>query len=249
MLFSAAELKLKNRGQILDLMTYGGFPEPCLLRDENETRRWSREYRTRLVRDDIRDLERVVDLGLMEQLSLRLPGLVGSPLSINALREDLQVSHSTVSHWLEILERLYFIFRLPPFGPPKIRAVKKEAKHYHYDWTLVQDRGARFENMVACHLLKWCHFIEDTQGRDMELRYFRDVDLHEVDFVVLENGKPQLFLECKTGDKDIGKGLAYLHERMPSVKAVQITLDLEGTLAHRSGITVTGAADFLPGLV
>ncbi len=56
---------------------------------------------------------------------LHLPDLVGSPLSVNALRKDLQASHKSVSAWLDILERLYAIFRLPLFGAPKIRAVKK----------------------------------------------------------------------------------------------------------------------------
>ena len=68
-----------------------------------------------------------------------------------------------------MLENLYMIFRIYPFGAPKIRAVKKEAKHYHLDWTVVTDSGARLENLVACHLLKWCHFMEDIEGRAMEL--------------------------------------------------------------------------------
>ena len=83
-----------------------------------------------------------------------LPELVGSPLSINGLREDLQVSHKAVSTWIQILERMYAIFRIPPFGNSKIRAVKKEQKHYQFDWTLVTDNALRFENCVACALLK-----------------------------------------------------------------------------------------------
>ncbi len=83
--------------------------------------------------------------------------LVGSPLSINALREDLGVAHQSVARWLDIFERLYSIFRVHPFGAPTIRAVKKEAKHYHYDWTQIANEGFRFECLVACHLLKWCH--------------------------------------------------------------------------------------------
>ena len=107
-----------------------------------EARRWSREYRQRLVREEVTSLERVQDLGSLETLMLRLPELVGSPLSLNALREDLQVSHRTVAGWMAILERLYAVFRLPPFGAPRIRAVKKEQKHYHFDWTLVPGRSA-----------------------------------------------------------------------------------------------------------
>lgn len=117
---------------------------------------------------------------------LRLPELVGSLLSLNALRGDLDVSHRTVACWLDILERLYAIFRIAPFGSPKLRAIRKSQKHYHFDWSVVGDPGPRFENLVASHLLKWVHFQRDVEGRDLELRYFRDTDGREVDFVVID---------------------------------------------------------------
>ena len=41
---------------------------------------------------------------------------------------------------------------------------------------------------MASHLLKWVHFEQDARGRDLELRYFRDTDGREVDFVVVEGG-------------------------------------------------------------
>ena len=47
------------------------------------------------------------------------------------------------------------------------------------------------------HLLKWVHFEQDTKGRDLELRYFRDSDGREVDFVVVEGRRPLLFVEAK----------------------------------------------------
>lgn len=87
---------------------------------------------------------------------------------------------------VDIFERLYAIFRLPPFDAPRLRAVKKEQKHYHFDWSIVPDDGPRFENLVASHLLKWVHFQFDTAGRELDLRYFRDVDGREVDCVVVE---------------------------------------------------------------
>ena len=131
---------------------------------------------------------------------LRLPDLVGSPLSVNGIRQELDVSHRTLSKWLDIFERLYAIFRLPPFGAPKLRAVKKERKHCHADWTVVSDLPARFENLVSAHLLELVHFVQDTEGRDVELTYFRDVDGREVDFVVTEKGNPLRLIECKWGD-------------------------------------------------
>ncbi len=230
------------------LLQYGGFPEPYLAASEIETRRWSRTYRTRLLEEDLNKLEDVKDVALVERLLLRLPDLVGSPLSINSLREDLQVAHPTVARWVEILERLYAIFRIYPFGSPKIRAVKKEAKHYHYDWSLVEDPGSRFENLVACHLLKWCHFRQDTEGWDMELRYFRDTDKREVDFVILEEKKPLYFIEVKTSSRSVSDALIYLKRKFPQVPAYQVSLE-EPTYQTTDGVIVCPVRNILKKLI
>ncbi len=222
---SAAELKMKSPKDLMNLLELGGFPEPFLGSSHIQAKRWSREYRTRLLKEDVSSLERIHDLGNLELLMLRLPDLVASPLSINALREDLQVSHKTITHWVEVLERLYAIFRLRPFGAPQIRAVKKEQKHYHFDWTLVPGMPQRFENLVAAHLLKWAHFEQDTKGRDIDLCYFRNIDGQEVDFVVTENNQPLLFVECKWSDDTVSKALRYLKNKFPGANAWQIHAD------------------------
>jgi len=246
---SIAELGIAGARDFLQLLRLGGFPEPYLSGSETEARRWSREYRTLLVREEITALERIQDLGHLELLMLRLPELVGSPLSVNALREDLQVSHKAVESWIGALERLYALFRLAPFGAARIRAVKKERKHYHLDWTVVPEGATRFENLVACHLLKWVHFEQDTKGRMLELRYFRDVDRREVDFVLVEGRKPFLLVECKWSDAPIDRGLRYLKARIPQAEAWQISAT--GTKDYQSpeGVRVAPALALLRELV
>jgi predicted AAA+ superfamily ATPase len=133
------------------------------------------------------------------------------------------VSHATVANWLAILERLYAVFRLAPFGAPRIRAVKKEQKHYHLDWSVVPGEAQRFENLVGAHLLKWVHFVQDTEGRDLELRYFRDVDGREVDFVVVEGRRPTHLVERKWADAPVDRGLRYLRQRFPHCEAWQLS--------------------------
>jgi len=147
-----------------------------------------------------------------------LPQWIGSALSINGLREDLQVAHVTAQKWIRILEKLFVLYRLPPLGGVKIRAVKKEQKAYLWDWSGVPEPGPRFENMVAGHLLKYCHFMENTQGRRMELRYIRDTDKREVDFVALQEGKPIFAVESQISDKASLDSLAYFSERLPIPK-------------------------------
>jgi hypothetical protein len=247
--FSAAELNLTRPAHLRDLLTLGGFPEPYSSGSEVSARRWSREYRNLLVREEVADLERLSDLGSLELLALRLPELVGAPLSLNALREDLQVAHKTVASWVSVLERLYAVFRLAPFGAPRLRAVKKEQKHYHFDWSLVPGEAARFENLVASHLLKWVHFEQDSKGRDLDLRYFRDTDGREVDFVVVDGRNPVLFVEAKRGDQDVDRGIRYLRTRFPTVDAWQISETGTKDYVTPDGIRVAPALTFLRDLV
>src|SRR5579863_4556112 len=243
-------LSLKEAGcSFRDLMTLGPFPEPLLKGSAAGARRWSRQYRSLLVREDVASLERIDEMGSMEQLSVRLPGLVGAPLSLNALREDLQVAHKTVERWVDILERLMFVFRLAPFGPPRIKAVKKSRKHYLFDWTSIDDPGARFENLIAFHLLKECHYLEDTKGDDLELRFFRDIEGREVDFVQMKSGKPIRFVECKTSDTVVSPALLYLRRKFPGVDAVQVLATRGMDKIGREGVRLVSADRFLAGLV
>lgn len=199
---------------VQSLLRFGGFPEPFFEQSDQNHRRWQLERHQQVLREDLRDLERVMEISLISLLADRLPALVGSPLSLNALREDLQVAHGTVRHWLAILERLYVFFRISPFGAPRIRAVKKEQKAYLWDWSAVLETGPRFENMVACQLLKYCHFVENTEGHRMELRYIRDTDKREIDFLVLKDGRPVFAVECQVKEDPLPPSLFYFAERL-----------------------------------
>ena len=202
-----------NMDDFRNLLRFGGFPEPCLKGDERFWRRWQKERIQRILYDDIRDLENVREISLLELLAAELPHRVGSPLSVKKLKEILAVSHETAERWIRIFERMYYCFRIPPYGPSRVRAVKKEQKLYLWDWSLVPDKGPRFENFMASHLLKYCHFIEDTEGYRMELRFLRDTDKREVDFVVLKEGEPMFAVECKSGEKSINPSIYYFMAR------------------------------------
>jgi hypothetical protein len=246
---SLAELKSHSQEDLMALLNLSGFPEPFFSSSEIEARRWSREHRNRLIREDLVQLENVRNFGSLELLSLRLPELVGSPLSINSLREDLQLSHKTVALWLQIFERLYSIFRLSPFGAPKIRAVKKEQKHYHFDWTLVPDMALRFENLVASALLKWVHYRQDAFGEDIDLQYFRDVDGREVDFILVSKKVPISLIECKWSDGEISQSLKYLKKHFPECAAWQISAIGKKDYINDHGIRVCPAVIFLADLI
>lgn len=221
--FSLRELDVKPSADDLRLLlNYGGFPEPLAKQNASHWRRWSLQRRSRVLREDLIDLERVAEVSLLELLYIALTHRVSAPLSLQSLREDLQVSHDSIRRWLTIFENLYLTFRISPYGSPRIRAVKKEQKLYFWDWSEVPEEGARFENLVACQLLKYCHFREDTQGHVMELRYLRDTDKREVDFVVLEDGRALFAVECKLADSTASPHLRYFKDRTPIADFYQV---------------------------
>jgi len=224
------------------LLTFGGFPEPLLARDERTLRLWQRERLTRVVREDLRDLEHVREVSLIEELVDMLPDKVGSLLSVRGIREDLQVDHKTADRWITILERLYVCFRIPPFGGRRIRALKKQQKLYLWDWAMVPDVGPRFENLVASQLLKFCHWQEDVEGHRMELRFLRDTDGREVDFVVMKNRAPLFAVECKTGHKAISPAIRYFADRTSIPAFYQV--HQQDTYLQTANITIVPLARF-----
>ena len=235
--FSLRELNAHPaKGDLETLLMFGGFPEPCLKGEERFWRRWQRERLQRVVYEDIRDVENIKEISLLELLAEELPNRIGAPLSVKKLKELLQVAHETVERWLKIFERMYYCFRIPPYGPPRIRAVKKEQKLYLWDWSLVPEPGPRFENFVASQLLKYCHFIEDTEGFRMDLRFLRDTDKRGIDFVVLKEGRPTIGVECKTVERNINPSLFYFKERTDIPRLYQVH---QGTKDYeRNGIRV-----------
>lgn len=241
--FSLPELvRAPGRRDLKDLLSFGGFPEPLLRAEERFWRRWQRERLQRVIYEDIRDLENIKEISLMELLAGDLPNRVGAPLSVKNLKETLQVAHDTVERWIGIFERMYYCFRIPPYGAPRIRAVRKEQKLYLWDWSLVASPGARFENFLACQLLKYCHWLEDTEGFRMELRFLRDTDKREVDFVVLRDGKPEFAVECKTGERNINPAIPYFAERTSIPRFFQVHAGAKDY--QKTGVRVLPVAAF-----
>jgi len=240
------EIRTSDRECVSTLLKFSGFPEPFFSASERQSKRWRNLYSKRLIKEDLRDLENILQIDKMEILYSHLPNTVSSPLSINSLREDLNVSFETVSRWIGILENLYACFRLSPLGGKQIlkniRAVKKEQKLYFWDWALVEDEAKRFENMLAMHLLRFSHWLEDIYGIKNELRYFRDSRGHEVDFILLKEGKPWIAIEAKLSEQELDPNLKYLLDRVHIPYAFQV--HLHGT-KHRQLETINGSKIFL----
>ncbi|MBM4365607.1 MAG: ATP-binding protein [Deltaproteobacteria bacterium] len=229
------------------LLRFSGFPEPLVAGSERVWRRWQKERVERFFLEDVRELESLRELGGIQALADLLPARVGSPLSANSLREDLDASHKAVSHWLDVLERLYFAFRIRPHATRTQRGLRKMPKLYLWDPTLVDDAGPRFENLVALHLLRLCHLLEDRDGHRVELCYLRDADGREVDFLVTSRGKPWFAVEAKLADQSPSPEFLTYRERLAIPQCFLVTRGGARDVV-RDGVRCLPAGSFLAAL-
>ena len=160
---------------------------------------------------------------------LALSNWVGRPLSVHALAKQLGLADHTLRRWLVSLEDHFALFRLSPLQSPvgshHFRALRKNQKHYAYDWRLAVGDHHRMEALVANHLLSWIDYYRDFKGMALSLLYFRDCDQREVDFVVTNQNQPILLIQCAATAHQPCRDLSYLLKKCPSAQAWQLALD------------------------
>ena len=210
------------------LLTVGGFPEPFLKNDQTFHARWRKERFDLVIREDLRDLEKVHEIQQISLLAELLRERVSSLVVVNNLAEDIQAAPQTIQRWIELLERMFLLFIVRPYTKSLPRAIRKPPKIYFYDNAdVINNDGARFENLVATHLLKRCHFLENSLGETYELQYLKDKDKREIDFVITKDRKIDILLEAKVSDETISPHLKYYAERLKPRLAIQLVKDLK----------------------
>lgn len=247
-LFSARRRPSKQReADLEDLMSYGPFPEPLLGQDQRRARIWRRTRDELIVREDLRDLSRLPELSRIEMLTALLPGKVGGLLSVQSLSEDLEVSHPTVTRWLTYLKALFYVYEIKPWHRGIARSLRKAGKLYFWDYGGIDDDGARFENLVASHLLKACDFWTQTGEGDFSLHFLRDKEKREVDFLLVRNGQPWLPIEVKLSEERPSKSLRAYLEILDLPRGLQIVRSPHRSMHENAGrqVLVLGAAQAL----
>jgi uncharacterized protein len=251
-LFAGAGRRSRAAEDVLDaLMEFGPFPEPVLARDTRRVRLWRRERVDAVVREDLRDLSRILELDRVQMLAALLPERASSLLSVQSLREDLEVGHETVRRWLSALAELYYLHEVKPHTSRVRRSLRKEGKLYLWDWGEVPDRARRFENLVAGHLLKACHAWTDGGWGEFDLRYVRNRDGREIDFLLTRDGAPWLPVEAKIAERRPSPSFRTFVPSLRLDHAVQIVLEHGVRELHDidgAQVLVVSAADALTAL-
>lgn len=209
------------------LWLHGGFPEPFLRRDARFSRRWRTLRQEQLLREDVRDLTNVQQLGQLEMVAAMLAAQSGQQLVYGRLANQARVAVDTARRWVATLCDLHVGFLLRPWHRNVARSLRKEPKWYLGDWATVQDVGQRAETFVACHLRKAVDGWNDLGLGAFELGYLRDKEKREVDFVVVRDGRPWFLVEAKRADVSPSPALAHFQRALDAPFAFQATMEAD----------------------
>ena len=219
--------KLSAEDRVRRLLQTGGFPEAFL--NPSDAARLREDRMELVTREDLRDLSRVSSWRGPADLVELLRERVGQPTNYDNLAQTIGVSAPTAKAWIELIEKLYLVFLLPPYSASLSRSIRKDRRVYFFDCAAAhgEDGGARLENLAACALLKFIQYRQDTAGERWALHYLRDKEGREVDFVVTRNRRVHWLIEVKTSDDDVGAALRYYQRKLKPQECLQLVLNLD----------------------
>ncbi len=230
------------------LFNLGGFPEPFLSGKQSTWRRWSANYGQQIIRNDMRSLTDVKLVEDIETLFSLLPSRIGSPMSMNNLAKDMQVSFPSVKSWLNLFDHFYLTFRLSPWAMNISRSILKEKKVYLFNYPLINDEAFRFENMVALELYRAVRSWNEWGWGDFGLCYLRNKEKKEVDFLITNSQKPVLLIEAKFSDTAPASSLLEFQAQLkvPAIQLVNAPASTRRVIKSNNGnIGVFSASSWL----
>ena len=200
---------------------------------------------------DIARIGAVQDLQRFENFMHLLAGRTGQLVNNSAVANEVGVSSTTIGSWISILEASHLIYVLKPWYKNRTSQVVKTPKIYFCDTGLVsyllgietpeQMRrdpllGNLFENLVVIEALK----TRLNQGAEANLFFFRDCKGVEVDLMLIQSDKMNLF-EIKSGkalNEDFIKNMQRFSEKYNIESS-----DKKGTVIY-SGETIESYKDY-----
>ncbi len=237
------ELKTLNRQSstksiVEKLMKYSGFPEPFIEGSQKFYNLWKKTHLDIILKQDLIYYENLKDIKSVEVLIDLLKKRVASPVSYSSLARDMQSTDKTIKKWLNILENMYVIFKVMPFHKNVARANLKRPKFYFYDMARVADEGARLENLVACSLLKECHFRQDCLGEDWTLFYMGKKGGGEIDFLIVKDDIPHVAVEVKMSSTVVSKNFRLIVKDFPHIKKIQLVKNIKREKTFPDGVEI-----------
>ncbi len=227
---SIAELSASGIEQKRDEYIYRGFLPKLYSSGGEPSLEYSNYYNTYIERD-IRQLIKLQHRREFEVFIRLLAGRIGQLLNLNSLADDVGVSATTLTEWLNVLEASFIVFRLNPYFENFGKRLIKTPKLYFTEvglasWLLGIKTpeqagqhpllGNLFENMVIAEALKTRY----NSGNEPDLYFFRDQRGFEIDLLLADAMKitPFEIKAAQTYSVSMAKNLKAFCERSEKIR-------------------------------
>ena len=187
---------LEANTQLEERLIYGMYPD--VLNDRSEAGEILKQLTTSYLYKDVLSITGIKKPELLDKLLKALALQVGSEVSYNELANLLQIDKTTVSKYIDLLEKAYIVFRLNSFSRNQRNEIKNNRKIYFYDngirnmiinnlnpLELRTDKGALWENFLISERLK----LQQYNQLYTNNYFWRTVQKQEIDFVEETNGQ------------------------------------------------------------
>lgn len=225
----AADLADFGAPDLKHRLLHGGLP-PFFLADsfpERDLQEWMDAYWAKDIQELFRlerrhSFQRFVELLLIQS---------GGMFEATRFARDCEVSRTTITNYLAVIEATYVVHVLRPFNARRATEIIAAPKVYAFDTGfLCHARGwNRLRNEDLGVL--WEHFVlNEMHGRlqRRDLRYWRDKKQCEIDFVIARRGKPPIAIECKwSADGFDARNLAAFRKLHPAGENFVVSTDVK----------------------
>ncbi len=199
--------RVYDRNQVIDIALRGGFPE-VLKFDAKARRRWHRDYIAALLQRDLRDIARIHRMEAMRELVRVMAAWSGKYLDVSAIGAGLSIQRPTLESYMNALESLYLVERVPSWTKTDYGRVGKRKKIFMTDsglmasvlgWNseLVRKDPDRAGKLIESFVFNELAALVDRSDGTYELFHYRDREQREIDFLIEREDGALLGIEVK----------------------------------------------------
>ena len=214
-----------TRFEYIDRVMRGGMPLALAQVSESARARWFEAHIQESIRRDAGELRRIGRTADLRGVLRRTVGQTGSVLNISKVAEDVNPSWATTSDYIELLESLFLISRLPAWGvtvlPRSIEAPKVHVVDSGIGGYLLRLSTDKMKRLDPAALTEFGHLLESfvvqevirqTTWMDAPITagHWRTKDSTEVDLVLERHDGAVVAIEIKAADHMPGKHLTPL---------------------------------------
>mgnify|MGYP000771729669 FL=1 len=214
---SQMENALETRQNLESRLIYGSYPEVVMLNSFERKTDYLRDIVGAYLLKDILAIDGLKNSGKMRELLRLIAFQMGSEVSYEELGRQLGMSKNTVEKYLDLLSKVFVVYRLGAYSRNLRKEVVKAGKWYFYDngirnaiignftpLAIRQDVGALWENYLISERIK----AADNESQAKEFYFWRTYDNQEIDLIE-ESHKGLSAFEFKWGDKKPSAPVAF----------------------------------------